>query len=317
MSCATGEPPFALLRVAQSLGADGVTAEVTKAFRRAGIESILLKWPALARWLYEDSSSRVYLDADLLVDNARLHEAEAVLARLGFSRYPEVPSPNGELPHAESWVRERDAGEVDLHRTLFGVGVSPQAVWRELRRATERLDVAGVEVDVPSLPARGYIVAAHAGQHAPDGEKPIEDLRHAVAALSIEDWERTAELAARLHATQTLAIGLSLVPEGAALTERLGLADPEVVRSTVAPGSSAPLAMGIDRLFRTRGLASKLALLAREAVPDPGYLRWRSPLARRGTAGLIVAYLLRPLWLARYAIPSVRAWRRARRTTPP
>jgi hypothetical protein len=47
-------------------------------------------------------------------------------------------------------------------------------------------------------------------------------------------------------------------------------------------------------------------------VPDAEFMRSWSPLASRGTVGLAVAYMWRPLWLARHAPRGFIAWARAR-----
>ena len=55
------------------------------------------------------------------------------------------------------------------------------------------------------------------------------------------------------------------------------------------------------------------SIVVRQVLPPPDYLRFRSPLARRGPVGLAAAYAARPVWLARHAPRAVRAWRAARR----
>ena len=60
---------------------DAVTAEVVGAFAAVGIPSILLKGPALVRWLYPAGEGRPYLDSDLLVPHAdpRITDVERVM----------------------------------------------------------------------------------------------------------------------------------------------------------------------------------------------------------------------------------------------
>jgi len=50
---------------------------------------------------------------------------------------------------------------------------------------------------------------------------------------------------------------------------------------------------------------------ALEGLAD--FMRWWSPLARRGRLGLTVSFLWRPLWFLGHAGPAYLAWRRARR----
>jgi hypothetical protein len=308
----TLEQRSALLATAHSLAVDGTTAEVAVALRAAGIQSLLLKGPALASWLYDDGSARFYLDSDLLVAPWDLLAARRVLAGLGFEPAPVVgPLPPGGEPHAEPWPRP-DGAAVDLHRTLFGAEVPPADVWLALQPLTEPMAVGGATVTILRPPARALVVALHAAQHGSEGAKPLEDLSRAIARLPFETWQGAAMLAARIEATKTLAMGLRLLPQGEAHAERLSLGDPHLVDLALGHDSRAPLALGIERLARTPGIRAKLTLIRREAIPSPAYLRWWSPLARRGPIGLAAAYGARLLWLLRRVGPSFHAWRRRR-----
>jgi hypothetical protein len=42
-------------------------------------------------------------------------------------------------------------------------------------------------------------------------------------------------------------------------------------------------------------------------------MRWWIPLAEHGRVGLGLSYVYRPFWLLRNLVPSIKAWRRARR----
>ena len=102
----------------------------------------------------------------------------------------------------------------------------------------------------------------------------------AVHQVPAEPWQEAAVLARRLRAEPALAIGLSFVPEGVALSRRLELTGPTsaevILRSTMTP----PTAMGFERLQRTPGLAGKLGYLASELTPPRDTLRNADPLAR-------------------------------------
>src|SRR4051794_29731344 len=100
---------------------DTWAAEAVAALRVAGISALLLKGPAISRWLYPGNvASRPYLDVDLLVSPADYAGAETVLASLGY----EGQGPafiEGDLPHARPFVRDSDGAMVDLHRVLHGM----------------------------------------------------------------------------------------------------------------------------------------------------------------------------------------------------
>src|SRR4051812_17372050 len=54
-------------RAIRSLRLDRVAVEAVDAMQREGIDVLLLKGPAFARWLYDDPAVRGYRDVDLLV----------------------------------------------------------------------------------------------------------------------------------------------------------------------------------------------------------------------------------------------------------
>jgi hypothetical protein len=167
-------------------------------------------------------------------------------------------------------------------------------------------------VQIPGSAARALLVGLHAAANGPIGT-PLEDLVRALRQVPVETWREAALLARRLRAEPALAVGLSLVPEGADLAARLGLAGTPsaevILRASMAP----PTAMGFERLLRVPGLAGKLRYIVSELTPSPALLRQWDPLARHGTAGIVAAYFVRPFRLAAQAPRGFLAWRLARR----
>jgi hypothetical protein len=196
---------------------------------------------------------------------------------------------------------------------LFGVGVAPDKVWEEVARAPEKVSLDGLQVDVLAPAARALHVALHAAQHDHRFKKPLEDLTRAVDRLPAEVWAEAAALAERLDASPTLVLGLARLPEGLALASKLDVVRLEVAQAATDKRSAARLAVGFDRLARTSGLRARMGMVAREVVPSRSFIRYWSPLARRGRAGMVGAYLWRPIWLLLHAVPSIAAWRRYRR----
>ena len=73
----------------------------------AGVPSLLLKGPALARLLYTAEEHRGYSDIDLLVPPDRLDHARTVFEGLGYTRPGEefgIDDVAG-IQHAELWAR--------------------------------------------------------------------------------------------------------------------------------------------------------------------------------------------------------------------
>lgn len=303
-------------RAARTIDVDLTTAAVVASLRAAGVRSILLKGPALARLLYGPGEHRSYTDVDLLVAPADAGRANEVLGRLGFSPLvsDEALGPHRPL-HAHEWRRTGGGASVDLHRTLPGAAAPPDDVAAVLAAHTATTEIAGEEVEALAPPALLVQVALHAAHHGPRSGKALRDLERAAGRQPYDAWEEAATIARQIDATPAFAAGLRLVPAGAALADRLALPLDVPVDVRLKAAGAPPLAVGLDWLLRTRGLRARLALVARTALPPPSALRLWRPLARRGTSGLVAAYASHPFWLARHAVPSIRALRGARRPT--
>lgn len=306
---------IAARRVAiQTMLVDLLTAEVVGAFEARGIPSVLMKGPILARSLYaDDPERRPYGDSDLLVAPSHERRASEVLEELGFrNEYAAFGHPR---IGPQSWLRAPHEN-VDLHTTLWGVSGDAQEVWRSFWVPGLVQSVGGRLVNVPPVPARALHLGLHAAQH-PDAERTEEDLRRGVERYARSDWEAAAELADRLGAGAAFAGGLRR-HGGAAGRLASGLGLPEgATGAAAARAASVPLAEGFAQLADTSGLQARVSLLRRELFPTPEFMRWWTPIARRGGRGLAVAYLWRLGWMARRAPAGYRAWRRASGSLPP
>lgn len=293
---------------------DQATAEIVIAWRQAGVPSILLKGPALTRWLYREGELRGYSDIDLLVPDPRVEAAEEVLRALGFERHG-LEAIEGDWPrYARNWVRN-DSINVDLHQTLTGVGVPSTELWVALTEGLERMSVAGVDVDVLAPSARALVLALHTAKDGSRIAKARHDLGHAIDRLPPDLWIETVRLAERVQAVGGLAAGLRLViPSGVELADRLDL--PTEVPFKIAirsKGGAPPLALGIDWLVSSPGIRGKGRLVLRKIFPPVSFIRAWSPLASRGRMGLIAAYAYRPLWVLWHVGPALLALARARK----
>lgn len=304
-----------LVLTAGRLALDAGTVEVLRAFEQAGVEALLLKGPSIARWLYAEGEPRTYIDCDLLVAPTDVLAAEEVLASLSFTRqFDDREMPSWWREHASAWSRGGDGLTVDLHRTLPGVGVDAEGVWRALSAETDVVLVARHPVPTLSLPGRALHVALHAAQHGPGWARPIADLERALAAADDDLWLEAAALAAELDATDAFATGLRLAPAGAELATRLRLAPPRSVDAELRAGSPPPLALGFEQLAGADGTRAKAEIVWRKLVPPVGFIRHWDPRAAHGRVALVRAYVRRPLWLMRRAPRGLEAWWRARRS---
>jgi hypothetical protein len=292
---------------------DRLAITLAAELRGAGVRALLLKGASFRDLLYDVDEVRWYGDVDLLVSRADVRVTSAVLAGRGFRDQYAGAGASETVFHAIEYQGE-SAG-VDLHTSLPGITVSDEVAWDVLTARTERLELGGGEVEVLSPAARTMHLALHAAHDGTRNSRPINDVGRALQRLPIGVWDDAARLARELGALPAFVAGVRLHPAGSALVDALGL---EVdIPTGVALRAGAPplLAVGLDRLFTTRGVRAKAACLARELVPSPAGLRFWTPLARRGPLGLVAAYLWRPFYLLVHAPAAVVAWRRARRMT--
>ena len=292
-----------LLTTAKALAADAATREVVRAWRARGIDSILLKGPTTAEWLYPHAA-RGYADTDLLVAPDRVLPAAAVLQELGFAPVRQHVS-----DHAHPWVRASDQAAVDLHVTVWGPSRNPQWVWAELQDWVVPFALGQQTVRALSLPARALHITLHAAQHRDTPRQP-EDLRRLLAQASVAQWREAERLADRLWALMPMAIGLGLEPDG----ERLLAELPLVRAAAAAERDGARLAVGFTRLSAAPGLRGKAAVIAtavRSAAEDVA-VDQDAPHPRRTR---VAAYARRMAWLIAHAPATAVSLRRHRSRT--
>jgi hypothetical protein len=298
-------------QLARNFLIDALTAEVAGVFGREGIETLVLKGPVLARWLYP-GDVRPYVDSDLMVAPRDRARAVGVLGRLGFVEFRSWrPTPLSMDPGRTEF--NRGSVVVDLHCRLPGLEGDPDAIWGRLAASADRQVIGGVELRVPDRDAVLLHVVLHAAQHANQvGGKPVEDLRRALTCVEESRWSSALELARVYRGVPAFAAGLRLLPEGGDLARRLDLGEVrslkyELLREDV-------IAEELYALLSVRlGIGRKLAIAASRGFPRPGYMRWWSPLARRGRRGLAVAYVWRAIWVISKAFGAVHTLRRIRR----
>lgn len=295
---------------ARSLAVDQVTAEVVAALHARDVHPILLKGPTFANWLYADGEHRAYVDTDLLVAPEHQLAAAEVLAALGFVDHMAAAAAHEVDDHSRTF--QRDEREVDLHFTLAGARAGATVVWEQLSKCTEQALVAGQYVAALSPPALALHAALHAAQGDHGRDQPLHDLERACRVAEPKVWRGAADLAAVIDAGAAFGAGLDRLPAGRKLLHTLDVATGDATLERLRAGSPPAMALGIARLAGRHDRQGLLRELVREVVPTPTFMRLWSPLARRGPAGLAVAYLWRPVSLAIRLGPAIRAYRRAR-----
>ena len=274
---------------ASNLLLEALAGEVTDAIRLTGGRSVLLKGVTTERWLYA-GDGRAYGDVDLLVDPTRFDEYERLVAGMGFRRSSiERLFDKGRPRHASTWTR--GALELDLHRTLIGLGVSPEEAWMVLSGNTERWTVGLTEVDVLNAPARSLVLALHAAQHGAHFGDSRADLERAIAREPERVWVNAADLARTLRAESSMAAGLLRVDAGIDLCEALGV---RRIGATAVEGSASfHAAQGLLWLSELNGQRAKARYLRLKLFPPPSVMHSRVAWSRKGPFALILAYALR------------------------
>jgi Uncharacterised nucleotidyltransferase len=276
---------------------DAVTVEVVGAFAGEGIDTVVLKGPVLAWWLYP-GEVRPYVDSDLLVAPDDRARAVGVLERLGFAEHCAwMPTPLSLDPGGTAFNRP-GGGTVDLHCQLPGLDGDPDAIWSRVAASAQRQVIAGVELRVPDRDTVLLHVALHAAHHANMvGGNPLEDLRRAFAVVEEAGWLRALALARAYEGVAAFAAGLRLLPEGEDLACRLGLGEVRSLQYEIRREDNVIAEELYALLSADVGIRRKLVIAASDIFPLPDYMRWWSPLARRGKLGLAGAYLWRVIWI--------------------
>jgi Uncharacterised nucleotidyltransferase len=296
-----------------NLPIDAATLEVIAAFGERGIDSVVLKGPALNDW-YPADSERTYGDGDVWIAPAAVERASTILAELGFQPVAdERGMPTWWAEHAREWIRESDRTNIDLHARLQGATQDPDATWAMLWPRCVEFKLAGKPARRLPTDARALYVTLHAAHHGAAGRG--SSAHHLAAALaSVDDatWTGALHLARELGALDSFAAGLRLLPEGVELARRIAVPDERGVRSSLLAANAPPVALGIDQVADARGIR-RVEILVRKTVPPPGFVRHWWPPAARNRPMLALGYLYRPVWLLKHAPAGYRAWRAARR----
>lgn len=286
-------PHPALIDVARRLVLSARAAKIVHSLSDSGLDAIVLKGPSTSRRLYPDGG-RPYGDIDLLVAPSSLAATRTWLAGSGFRTTPTL---RGDRPQpGETWHRNNDGTNLDLHWSISGASVSPGQVWETLWMNSERMPLAGTAVSVLNEPAWAMHVALHAAQHGPDFPVPLEDLHRALRRYDFDLWRAAARIASEIGALEAMAAGLRLLSEGRDLARALDLPE-DVAHGVALQASGATSEMLFLAWWWDLPLRERASLIVRKFFPPPGYLRSWSPLANRGPAGMAAAYTWRPFWL--------------------
>jgi hypothetical protein len=300
---------------------DEAAAGFVRALDEIGVDSLILKGPALDALLYGEDERRRYVDIDVLVSPSDLRAAERTLESLGYRNagaHLGIDDVGG-VVHAETWIRLQSGSltpQIELHRWFPGAQGRPDEVWAMLWSQRTQISLRGIPVWVLDVPGQAMQLATHLAQHGPRYARGAWELRLALERWPAEVWQRAADLARRIGAIEPFATGLQLVAPSAALTEELHL--PSATGAVWDAEHRDEFPRGLYFLEATRKAtgAERLRVVRRALLPSARWIAYTYRLGDEpGRLRLAAAYaqhLARaPVWTARAAWFSRRRRRAA------
>jgi hypothetical protein len=265
----------------QALVTLGRIAELFRLLKRlapAGIETLVVKGPALSMQAYGDPGLRQYGDLDLLVRDADIRRATEVMAAAGYDAdVPLSAIAAGKIPGEYLFTRTGTNLLVELHteRTLryFPRGLPLEKLFE--RQIRVRLDAH----EIPALCVEDELVliSIHGAKHFWERLMWVADVAALITRQTSLDWERATKAARDTGAERMLHVGLRLA------ADILKMPIPEKIGAAVrADHAATELATQIETWLPAAGSA------------PPGLLQ-RAAFRMRMRGGRIAgpAYLLR------------------------
>jgi hypothetical protein len=121
------------------------------------------------------------------------------------------------------------------------------------------------------------------------------------------------ELAREYRGVSAFVAGLRLLPEGGDLACRLDLGEVRSIEHELRREDKVIAEKLYILLSTDAGIRRKLTIAVGDIFPRPVYMRWCSPLARRGKRGLAGAYVQRVFWVIGQAPGAIHTLWRIRR----
>jgi Uncharacterised nucleotidyltransferase len=279
----------------------------------AGQPFIVLKGATIATWLYPDPTQRTYIDLDVLVPPADELAVVELLRELEYEPLLTGDTLRVLSPH-EQPLRNRLGVDVDLHVALKGVRLPPAEAWEILSASTVPFDWAGVPVPALAPPARAMHLALHLAQSGLVDSKAAQDLRLGIERLDQPTWTAARDLAGRLEALDAFTAGLTALPEGQQLADRLGLSPLSSVEYQMRAASVFKPAVKLERLLTSQGWRQRLITVRTYLFPSADWLRLQYPAGTRSRPGLARARIVHAFVVLARGTKAAREWRRFRRT---
>ena len=270
-----------------------VTAEVdARRSTRRRSRACCSRAPGSRTWLYTRRARASMADSDLLLPRDDWAEALALMEKLGFEDdLGPLEHPRMESGAGYPWVRRlrRRQRRPPLH-ALRDRSQPRRRSGRRSPTTAARESVGGVEVLCPPAPPGcSTSPSTQSSMAARAWEKPMPDLEMAVDQVPEETWveaQRARRAARSRRHIRRPASDSSRGPRDRRLDRRRG--STSVGAALRLNGFRWP--RDSRSSLKRRDFGANLAIVIRETFPNPAFMRWWSPLASRGTLGLVLAY---------------------------
>ncbi|WP_229708348.1 nucleotidyltransferase family protein (plasmid) [Tistrella bauzanensis] len=296
--------------------------QVLTALQARGIRAMALKGTMLGHRYMVRPELRLSNDLDVLVDPARIDEAEAVIAGLNYRRFlPPADWRPAWVAHYRKWRKDsgflaREGGTmIECHWRIFDnwklLPFDFDSLWQG--RHIEQVD--GVEIPMIGNLLQLVYLAAHGSYHAWFRLKWVADFAAVFCATSPEDRRVAAALAREMgvgpvfdHAL-SLAHRLFAIPLTPEETDRVAHAPRRAALDTFALEALHHHDASAVGLAKDRRFALRMVLHSYRLRREPGFLVTQIALDLNFPGGLETSRLGdRWLWL----YPAIRGWRSAR-----
>ncbi len=269
-------------------------AGVLRAFRSEGLEAMLLKGPALARFTYQDAALRPFSDLDLLVRPKDVEAAHLALRRAGYAIAGEAPTATDlTWRHARGYYDpERRRIPVDLHWRYAGFPLLAEINYADVFARARPVPVGDERALIPAPEDMLVALGIHFQRELWYGQPRLRYLRDvaAVAHRHPVDWQRVVEIA---QETPLVRSPLYLVLGAAA--ELLDAAiPPETLVALRPPGRAGIAGYLLARVCRNALRQERPT----DAFLQVALMRWLDADSLAGYLGWISALIFVPRGLA-------------------
>jgi len=184
--------------------------EIYSQLTEAGIDTLVLKGPAISLMGYGDVSLRTFGDIDLLVNRKDLPRARDILLSKGFTReYPTVAEASlVSAQHALEFVR--GSTKVELHCALFSRHLHLNFDLQELWDEAVWLRCLTTDIRVLSPTHLFLLVCAHGAKHEWAGMRWICDVAQLADRLGQDEVEAVVSIAKRTNSLRLLSLAAGI-----------------------------------------------------------------------------------------------------------